>query len=382
MTQKTNVKVIIAAQIGIFFFGVVFFVLGTILNALGLTSAQSSTLASSLPLGVLIGSLVFGPIIDRYGYKILLVGAAAMGVVGLEILAFTNSFGAMVAAILLIGTCGGMLNGSTSALISDSSEGKARTSNLFVLGLVYCIGAIVITLIMTLLYDIVDYHKVLMVMGFLMATAMLYFIAIRFPEAKCKQGISFKSVIKMIKEPTLIIFSLALAFQSGLEALAATWTSKYLADIGYVGRMALVASIFIPVGLAISRASLIGLSRKVSSKAIVLTSMAIAVVGIICLFTANNAIMTIIGTTLIGMGLAATFPATFGILGEKYSEMSGTAFSFALTIALIGNTLLNKLVGTLGTGSLLYVMLGSIVLLVVLFLIGCSTIKPEKVIKG
>ena len=62
--------------------------------------------------------------------------------------------------------------------------------------------------------------------------------------------------------------------------------------------------------------------------------------------------------------------------------MSGTAFSFALTIALIGNTLLNKLVGTLGTGSLLYVMLGSIVLLVVLFLIGCSTIKPEKVIKG
>ena len=173
-----------------------FFVLGTILNALGLTSAQSSTLASSLPLGVLIGSLVFGPIIDRYGYKILLVGAAAMGVVGLEILAFTNSFGAMVAAILLIGTCGGMLNGSTSALISDSSEGKARTSNLFVLGLVFCIGAIVITLIMTLLYDIVDYHKVLMVMGFLMATAMLYFIAIRFPEAKCKQGISFKSVIR------------------------------------------------------------------------------------------------------------------------------------------------------------------------------------------
>ncbi|HPH52859.1 MAG TPA: MFS transporter, partial [Bacteroidales bacterium] len=175
MTQKTNVKVIIAAQIGIFFFGVVFFVLGTILNALGLTPAQSSTLASSLPLGVLFGSLVFGPIIDRYGYKILLIIAAAMGVVGLEILAFTNSFGAMVTAILLIGTCGGMLNGSTSALISDSSEGKARTSNLFVLGLVYCIGAIVITLIMTLLYDVVDYHKVLMIMGFFMAAAMLYF---------------------------------------------------------------------------------------------------------------------------------------------------------------------------------------------------------------
>jgi FHS family glucose/mannose:H+ symporter-like MFS transporter len=319
-----------------------------------------------------------GPIIDRYGYKILLVGASAMGVVGLEILAFTNSFGAMVAAILLIGTCGGMLNGSTSALISDSSEGKARTSNLFVLGLVYCIGAIVITLIMTLLYDVVDYHKVLMVMGFFMAAAMLFFIVTKFPEAKCKQGISFRSVIKMIKEPTLIIFSLALAFQSGLEALAATWTSNYLEGIGYVGKMALMASIFIPVGLAISRASLIGISRKASSKSIVLISMAIATVGIICFLFADNIVMTFIGTTLIGMGLAATFPATFGILGEKYSEMSGTAFSFALTIALTGNILLNVLVGAL-EGSLPYVMLGSIVLLVVLFLIGCSTIKPEKV---
>ena len=49
--------------------------------------------------------------------------------------------------------------------------------------------------------------------------------------------------------------------------------------------------------------------------------MAIAVVGIICLFTANNSIMTIIGTTLIGMGLAATFPATFGILGEVQRDV-------------------------------------------------------------
>jgi MFS family permease len=380
MTQKTNIKVVIAAQVGIFFFGVVFFVLGTILKSLGLTAAQNSTLASLLPLGVLIGSLVFGPITDRYGYKILLIVASAMGVAGLEILAFTNSFGAMVTAILLIGTCGGMLNGSTSALISDSSEGKARTSNLFVLGLVYCIGAIVITLIMTIFYEKVDYHKILMLMGLLMAAAMLYFIVIKFPEAKCKQGISFKSVINMIKEPTLLIFSFALAFQSGLEAIAAIWTSKYLEDVGYVGKMALMASIFIPVGLAISRASLIVISRKVSSKAIVLISMAIATVGIICFLIADNIVMTFIGTTLIGMGLAATFPATFGILGEKYSEMSGTAFSFALTIALTGNILLNILVGAL-EGSFPYVMLGSIILLVVLFLIGYSTIKPEKVKK-
>ena len=81
-------------------------------------------------------------------------------------------------------------------------------------------------------------------MGFSWQPPCSYFIMIKFPKPNAS-SISFRSVIKMIKEPTLIIFSLALAFQSGLEALAATWTSKYLLDIGYIGKMALVASIFI-----------------------------------------------------------------------------------------------------------------------------------------
>ena len=101
MTQKTNVKVIIAAQIGIFFFGVVFFVLGTILNALGLTPLKARLTGQLAPSGSTFRFTRIQLIIDRYGYKILLIIAAAMGVVGLEILAFTNSFGAMVTAILL-----------------------------------------------------------------------------------------------------------------------------------------------------------------------------------------------------------------------------------------------------------------------------------------
>ena len=92
--------------------------------------------------------------------------------------------------------------------------------------------------------------------------------------------------------------------------------SKYLADIGYVGRMALVASIFIPVGLAISRASLIGLQKGLQQGNRT-HKYGNSSCGNICLFTANNAIMTIIGTTLIGMGLAATFP-----LLSAYSERS------------------------------------------------------------
>ncbi|MFA7033533.1 MAG: MFS transporter, partial [Bacteroidales bacterium] len=145
MEQQTNIKVLIAAFLGIFFFGMAFLVLGAVLPSLtelfSLTKGQESTLASCLPLGVLFGSLIFGPVIDRYGYKILLICATAIGIIGLELLAFTNSYPVIVVAVILIGLCSGMLNGSTSAIVSDVSSDKARTSNLFILGLVYCLGA-------------------------------------------------------------------------------------------------------------------------------------------------------------------------------------------------------------------------------------------------
>ena len=80
--------------------------------------------------------MFFGPIIDRYGYKLLLIAATAIGVAGLEILAFSSLFSVIVIAVFMIGFCGGMLNGSTSAIVSDISSDKARTSNLFLLGMV------------------------------------------------------------------------------------------------------------------------------------------------------------------------------------------------------------------------------------------------------
>jgi hypothetical protein len=47
------------------------------------------------------------------------------------------------------------------------------------------------------------------------------------------------------------------------------------------------------------------------------------------------------------MGLASGFPVILGYVGERYAELSGIAFSFALVIALLGNTLLNLLVGVI-----------------------------------
>ena len=84
--------------------------------------------------------------------------------------------------------------------------------------------------------------------------------------------------------------------------------------------------------------------------------MMLAFAGAFILGNADSSGIAITGTFLIGMGLASTFPVIIGELGEKYKAVSGTALSIALSIALLGNTLINLLVGALELKALPYMI--------------------------
>ena len=70
-----------AACLGMLLFGIVFLSLGSVNNMLAerfrLDDRAIGTLTALLPFGILIGSLVFGPIVDRFGYRWMLVGRVA-----------------------------------------------------------------------------------------------------------------------------------------------------------------------------------------------------------------------------------------------------------------------------------------------------------------
>lgn len=51
------------------------------------------------------------------------------------------------------------------------------------------------------------------------------------------------------------------------------------------------------------------------------------------------------GLVLIGAGLAAGFPIMLGLVGERFKELSGTAFSIVFAIALAGNMIINYCLG-------------------------------------
>src|SRR3954462_8209939 len=94
-TMYRNNLVFAAACLGMLLFGIVFLSLGSVNNMLAerfkLDHVAIGRLTALLPLGILVGSLIFGPVVDRFGYRWMLVAASLIVGVALEGMAFSES---------------------------------------------------------------------------------------------------------------------------------------------------------------------------------------------------------------------------------------------------------------------------------------------------
>jgi fucose permease len=74
----------------------------------------------------------------------------------------------------------------------------------------------------------------------------------------------------------------------------------------------------------------------------------VALTGACLLLIVPNASAAGSGLFLLGAGLASAFPILLGFLGEVYQDLTGTAFSTALVMALLGGSVFPYLTGVLG----------------------------------
>jgi FHS family glucose/mannose:H+ symporter-like MFS transporter len=347
MYKRTHVFA--AACAGIFLFGMVLIVYGSIMPALTEKFAplgfDAGIPASILPAGILAGALVFGPVVDRYGYKLLLIFSILICAAAVAGLAFTESLSLLYLCIFFAGFGGGIINGGTSSLVADiSSENKG--ANLSLLGVFFGIGALGLPLLLGVLSKQFTYSAILGAVSVFMLLTVIYFIATKFPLPKHTQGFPLKAGIKLLKEPALLLTSFFLFFQSAAELLTSNWTTSFLqAKLKIDNEDALYALSFNVAGLTVARLLLGWLLKKTSSFTIQLFSLLTVICGFLLLMYSDSYVIAIAALVIIGAGLAAGFPVVLGYIGQLYTNLSGTAFSIAFTIALAGNTLLNYIFG-------------------------------------
>ncbi|MCF7832545.1 MAG: MFS transporter [Candidatus Marinimicrobia bacterium] len=347
--MKKNNLVFMAACFGMFLFGIAMLSLGTIntflVDKFQLDKLSAGSLASLLPLGILIGSLFFGAIVDRFGYKLLLIISSILIVVCMILIIYAASFPIIQGVFFIIGITGGLINGATNALAADvSSENKS--ANLSLLGVFYGLGAISLPLVTGILTRHFSYESVILGTAIFLMLPVIYFMVIPFPPPKQQQGIPLKKVFSMFKDKVLILFSFVLFFQSAAEGISNNWTTSYLRDVhGLADDKALFSLTMLVIGMTVARLILSYVLKKMKPIKVFSLSCILIAISLILLQVSGSLAMIWISYFLLGMGLASGFPIMLGYVAERYAELSGIAFSFALVIALLGNTLLNLLVG-------------------------------------
>jgi MFS family permease len=350
MTRVYNRKPVFwSAYLGMLLFGIGLLTLGSVLPDLmikhSLDAVGAGTLFSIMPLGIIGGSLLFGPVCDRYGYKPLLVISSLLMFAGFEGLALTGTTGLLVISVLMIGLGGGAINGATNAVVADiSTTGKG--ADLSLLGVFFGIGALGMPLLLSILEKSVDFEVIISATGFLALAAALIFFLVVFPPAKQSGGISMKMINGLISDSVILLIAFFLFFQSAFEGLINNWTTTYVIDHLSVSQgSALIALSSYVAGMTVTRLLIGSVFRNVTEKTLLFSSFLVIFAALIMIGLSSSVTMAAAAFALLGTGLAAGFPTMLGIVGNRYPDISGTAFSFVMAVALIGNILVNYSMG-------------------------------------
>jgi fucose permease len=338
-----------AACAGMLLFGMAMLSLGTVNTYLAhrfsLDQLGVGSLAALLPFGIMAGSLFFGPVVDRFGYRVPLTAAAFLILVGDFVITQSSTFPPVQVAFFLIGFGGGVLNGGTNALVADIS-GDRRGARLSLLGVFFGLGALGMPAITALLLHVASYESIIMGLGLAILLPVTFFLLIRFPTPKQAQGFPVSQGLALTRDKTLLLLSMILFFESGAEGLVNNWSPAFLqSSRGMATDSSLFMLTILAASLALSRLVLGAVLRSVQSRLVLIACLGAAIAGVGLFLAGNGSAISIVAMVLMGVGFAAAFPVVFAYIGELFPSLSGTAFGIALVIALTGNTLINYLLG-------------------------------------
>lgn len=330
-----------AACSGMFIFGVVLALLGTLFGLpamrgrLGVNLAGQGDLFLLLFAAVCFATVAVGPLIDRFGNKlVLLVSAALVTVALLEFAAARSMLAAAIAAIV-IGLGGGGLNTSSNVLTSELYEGN-RGPMLNLLGIFYGFGALFIPLLAASITSLLPMPDLLLFTAVLPAAGAVAYALLPFPPAREGHGMAWREIVEVVRYPGLLLFGVVMFLESGNEAVLAGWTSTYVGAAGAGAQLATWILAGYWAGLMLGRFSATRLLRRFRDIQLVLLSAAVSAAGCAVLLAGHSVAMLGAAVCFVGFAQSAIYPTTLAMIGDRYQRFAGTVFGVLFAIGLAG----------------------------------------------
>ncbi len=344
-------RLIFAAIVAIFVYGVIAAMLGTIMPTFKLSDKQNGNVALAQAIGLIIASVSVGPLIDNKGKKVGLVLGLGLSAVGLFALPSTGGeYLPLMGCLLLLGLGGGIIVTAGNALVSDINP-ERRGSTLNFLNLFFGLGAFATPFISANLLG-GDAVMLCYLAAILTSVAFVVHATTPMPPPSGERGFKGSEVGLVIGRPALWLLALFLFLYVAAEVGVWNWLAKYLIAQGIPEARALnILSLGFALGLLIGRVVVSRILMKVAAPTVTLFSAALMAITTYLMLKTNDPTIATIAVFCAGLAMAPVFPTTLAMVGDAFPRMTATAMGIVITSGWVGLAVSSRIIGTVADSS-------------------------------
>ncbi|GAB4358279.1 MAG: MFS transporter [Bryobacter sp.] len=341
---------LVAAIMAIFVYGMIAAMLGSILPDLSkrfdLSPSQNGAIATMQAIGLVIGSLLQGPLIDLQGKKVGLVLGLALIAAALFLLPRSKGFSSIRINMLILGIGGGIIVAGANALVNDvKTDNPTAVFNGF--NTFFGLGGIATPFIAANLFGGNSFKLCNFTALLTLATLVLHG-ATDMPKPTGVVQFQFGDVPSLLTNPQLLLPSLLLFLYVAAEVGVWNWLVRHLIAQGIPEKKALtILSFGFALGLLAGRlivASIPAIGQLPAPTLLLASSSGIAVTTYLMLQT-KDANVTWGAVFAAGVAMAPVFPTALSVVGGRFPTGTATAIGIAVTCGWLGLVASSPIIG-------------------------------------
>jgi fucose permease len=343
---------IVAAVMAIFVYGMIAAMLGSILPDLSkrfsLTPAQNGTIAMTQAIGLVIGSLLQGPLIDLQGKKVGMVLGLGLIALALFLLPRSKGFSSIRLYMLILGVGGGIIVAGANALVNDvKTDNPTALFNGF--NTFFGLGGIATPFIAANLLGGNSFRLCNLTAALTVATLALH-SATDMPLPTGVVQFQFSDVPALLANPGLFLPAMLLFLYVAAEVGVWNWLVKHLIAQGIPEKKALnILSFGFALGLLAGRLVVAVIPPIPATTLLMVSSILIAVTTYLMLqFKDANLAWAMV--FLAGVAMAPVFPTALSLVGAKFPTGTATAIGAAVTCGWLGLVASSPIIGGVAGG--------------------------------
>jgi len=311
----------------------------------GIDLARAGTLFSFLYIPQVPMVFLAGPLIDRFGKKLVLAAGFLCSAAALIGMAYSPSY-ALLGGLLFIlglGSCSAMAAANT--LIPDLYP-ENPSSGLNMGGIFFGVGAAFFPGLVALMARHVGLVATLWAIAMLVGAVALVALAQKFPPASMAGGFDWSQAMSLLINPAVIILACVLFFYSALEISTAGWIRTFLEkDLAVSSESSKIILTSFWIMMMLGRLIASQVVKRVRGPQLVLGSSVGAIIGLLLIALASNVWMATAGAVLCGLSYAPVFPTTAGTASTYFSRIFGTVFGMLMAFALLSGAVVPPAIG-------------------------------------